>query len=164
MKPDTIDVYRPRALSDLGLWEAAGLRLKIYGLCAEGQALSDSLLEEARAVVREEVPPRVAAAGEDGGEANGEDGGLGFVIVHPGDLGLTVSVHWWIQGSVLCQHIRRRLWGAEAPLDTVKRPAVACVWELAVIDAEQRAWRETMMTARPDPEAYLRRRIAASQV
>ena len=90
MKPDTIEVYRPRALSDLGLWEAAGLRLKVYGLCAEGQALSDSLLEEARAVAREEVPPRVAA--------EGEDNGLGFVIVHPGDLGITVSVHWWIQG------------------------------------------------------------------
>ncbi|WP_119168820.1 hypothetical protein [Algihabitans albus] len=156
MNSERLERYRPRALSGLGRWDISPLRLKVYGLCAEGQALSDSLLEEARDFTRSEVPPRV--------EAEGQDNGLGFVIVHPGDLGVSISAHWWIQGSVLCQHIRRRLWGAKAPLDTVRRPVVACVWELAVIDAEQRAWRETMMTARPDPEAYLRRRVAAEDV
>ena len=59
MKPDTIDVYRPRALSDLGLWEAAGLRLKVYGLCAAEQALSDRLLEEARVAAEGEAAAKL---------------------------------------------------------------------------------------------------------
>ena len=59
---------------------------------------------------------------------------------------------------MLCQHIHRQFYGAEKPMDTVKRPVIACVWELAVINAEQEAWRKTMMTPDPDRNAYLNKR------
>lgn len=156
MKQGVTELYRPRAVSDLGLWEIAPLTLKVYGLVADGQQITDAAIDDARSFVNEDVPPLVAA--------EGEDNGLGFVIVHPGDLGLSILAHWWIQGSVLCQHIRRRLWGADRPMDTVARPVIACVWELALINAEQEAWRATMMTADPDPSAYLAARAAGDVV
>ena len=40
-------------------------------------------------------------------------------------------------------------------MDTVTRPVVGCVWELALINAEQEAWRRTMMKPEPSPAAYL---------
>ncbi|MBO9427018.1 hypothetical protein J7444_19945 [Labrenzia sp. R4_1] len=85
----------------------------------------------------------------------GDSNGLGFVILHPGDLGVTIAAQWWSQGSVLCQRIYRRQYDDDVPLDTIRRPSVACVWELEIINAEQTIWRETMMTLRPDRFAYL---------
>ena len=128
------------------LWDIEGLKLKISGeMVAQGQRF-----------LREEVLPVVAA--------EGDDDGLGFVILHPGDLGISTSVHWWIQGSVLCQQIHRQLYGAAEPMDMKTRPVVACVWELALINAEQEIWRRTMMTDPPSPAAYLEARadIAAA--
>lgn len=154
VKPGAAELYRPRAVSDLGLWEIDPLQLKAYGLVAGSRQITEAMIDEARAFVSTEVPPLVTA--------EGEDNGLGFVILHPGDLGVSVLAHWWIQGSVLCQHIRRRLWDAAVPMNTAARPVIACVWELALINAEQEAWRKTMMTEPPDPSAYLKARAAMS--
>lgn len=148
--------YKPRIVSDLGNWGIGPLQVKVYGILADGQALTASIIADARAFALKDVPPLVAA--------EGDDNGLGFIVIHPGDLGVSILVHWWIQGSVLCQHIQRTLWGQKDPMDTVSRPVVACVWELGLIDAEQRAWRETMMTERPDAQAYLDARASLSHV
>ena len=114
------------------------------------------MLSVAKAFLERDVPERVAAMGD--------SNGLGFVIIHPGDVGLTVAAHWWAQGSVLCQHIYRREYSAAEAMDTVTRPVVACVWELALINAEQEAWRETMMTTAPDRAAYLKSRSSLRTV
>ena len=90
--------YHPRKVSNLGIWEVGSLQLKVYGILAEGQKITEVLLNEARAFADTELPDLVAA--------EGEDNGLGFVIIHPGDLGVSILLHWWIQGSILCQHIK----------------------------------------------------------
>lgn len=141
------EVYQPRAVSDLGVWEVGSLHLKIYGLLATGKEVTHDMVSVAKAFLQRDVLERV--------DAMGDSNGLGFVIIHPGDLGLTVSAHWWAQGSVLCQHIYRQEYAAAEPMDTVARPVVACVWELALINSEQEAWRDTMMTREPDQAAYL---------
>ncbi len=156
MKHSVTERYRPRAVSDLGVWDVAPLKLKVYGILADGQEMTEQVVDTAQSFVGTEVPPLVAA--------EGEDNGLGFVIIHPGELGVSVLAHWWIQGSVLCQHIRRTLWGADAPMKTAARPVIACVWELALINAEQEAWRKTMMTAEPDALAYLQARAGLKVV
>lgn len=144
------EIYKPRAVSHLGLWAFGDLQFKVYGLLAEGQEITADMVARAQGFVREEVLPAVAA--------EGADDGLGFVILHPGELGVTTSVHWWIQGSVLCQRNHRQLYGAAEPMDTKTRPAVACVWELALINAEQEIWRRTMMVEPPSEAAYLKAR------
>lgn len=156
MNPGPIDVYRPRAVVDLGTWTAGAVAFKLYGLLARGKAVTPDMLSTARRFLDAEVLARV--------EAMGESNGLGFVIVHPGDTGLSIAAHWWAQGSVLCQHIHRRQYDEAAAMDTVTRPVVACVWELALIHAEQAAWRATMMTLDPDPSAYLSARAPMSAV
>ena len=151
-----LSVYQPRAVSNLGVWKIGHLRLKVYGITAEGQNLSDSIVSKARAFAQRDLPSLVAA--------EGEDDGLGFVIIHPGQLGVSVLLHWWTQGSVLCQHIERTLWGADTPMDTASRPVVACVWELGLINAEQCIWRDTMMVPEPDPDTYLDTRASMTEV
>ncbi|WP_234804009.1 hypothetical protein [Ensifer adhaerens] len=147
MNPSTIEVFHPRAVSHPGRWEIGDLRLKVYGLVADSHAIDGATVSLARSFAQADVLPRVA----DQGDSNG----LGFVIVHPGTLGLSISVHWWIQGSVLCQHIYRKQYSAAEPVDTRKRPVIACVWELALINAEQETWRKTMMTSEPSSSAYM---------
>ena len=147
MTAGPLEVYEPRAVSDLGVWEVGSLHLK---------EVTDDMLSLAKAFVERDVLERVAAMGD--------SNGLGFVIIHPGDLGLTVSAHWWAQGSVLCQHIYRREYSSDEAMDTVTRPVVACVWELALINAEQETWRQTMMTREPDRAAYLASRSSLRTV
>jgi hypothetical protein len=147
MNSQIIEIYHPRGVSNLGLWDVAGLKFKVYGLVADNKAIDQGMLILAQSFVQLDVLPRVA---DEGG-----DNGMGFVIIHPGELGISISAHWWIQGSVLCQHIYRRLYSATEPMDTVKRPVIASVWELALINVEQEAWRRTMMKSKPSPSVYL---------
>jgi hypothetical protein len=141
---------------DLGTWEVGHLKLKVYGILAPGRAFTNAIIDDAKAFVVQDLPSLVSA--------EGGDNALGFVIIHPGELGVSVLAHWWIQGSVLCQHIRRTLWGADRPMDTASRPVIACVWELGLINAEQQLWRDTMMSVEPDPASYLSARAALSVV
>ncbi|MDX3975263.1 hypothetical protein [Shinella sp.] len=156
MNAGATELYRPRAVQHLGLWQVDPLTLKVYGVVADGKDVTGAMLDDAKAFVSQALPPLVAA--------EGQDNGLGFVIIHPGELGISVLAHWWIQGSVLCQHIRRTLWGAQKPMETATRPVIACVWELGLIHAEQQVWRETMMTGKPDADAYLKTRAAIAVV
>lgn len=147
MSPTTIEIYRPRGVSNLGQWEIGDLKLKIYGLVADNKMIDQAMISLAQSFVRQDVLLRVAD--------EGDDNGMGFLIIHPGELGVSISAHWWIQGSVLCQHIYRKLYSAAEPMDTVKRPVIACVWELALINAEQEAWRKAMMKSEPSPSVYM---------
>ncbi|NGN44406.1 hypothetical protein G6N74_25360 [Mesorhizobium sp. CGMCC 1.15528] len=147
MSSETIEIYRPRGVSNLGRWDIGDLKLKIYGLVADNRKIDQATVTLAQSFVRQDVLPRVAE--------EGDDNGMGFVIIHPGELGVSISAHWWIQGSVLCQHIYRKLYSASEPMDTVKRPVIACVWELGLINAEQEAWRKAMMKSEPSPSAYM---------
>lgn len=151
-----IDVYQPRHVEHLGRWKTAGPLFKIYGLLADGRTIDEPMTALARQVVDQQVLPRV--------KMQGQSNDLGFVIIHPGTLGLTVSSHWWCQGSVLGQYNYRTLYGAAAPPDAGTAHTVGCVWELALIHAEQEAWRRTMMTQAPSPQAYLQARAALDVV
>ncbi|KJF70117.1 hypothetical protein [Agrobacterium arsenijevicii] len=156
MSTGVTELYSPRSVEYLGLWDVGHIKLKIYGVVAAGKELTSSMIDDAKAFVVQDLPPLVSA--------EGDDNGLGFVIIHPGDLGISVLAHWWIQGSVLCQHIRRTLWGADRPMNTATRPVIACVWELGLINAEQQLWRDTMMTGQPDAGSYLNSRAAIAVV
>ncbi len=156
MSAGITEIYRPRDVSNLGLWQMEGLAFKVYGIVANGKKIDKQLVSQARSFVINEVPEIVAV--------EGYNNGLGFVIIHPGELGISVLAHWWVQGSVLCQHIHRQLWDEKSPIDTTTRPVIACVWELGLINAEQEIWRKTMMGATPDTSAYLETRAHLSAV
>lgn len=151
MNSSPIEIYKPRMTADRGVWDLGVIQFKVYDLLADGKNVTDEMIETADTFLREEVVPNA--------EKMGDNNGLGFVIIHPGDLGLTIAAQWWAQGSVLCQRIYRRKYDDIVPLDTISRPAVACVWELEIITAEQSIWRETMMKPQHDKSAYLKTRV-----
>lgn len=150
MSARPVEMYRPRAVSMHGVRSVGPLEMKIYGLCAEGQMVTDEMMSRCVEVLKTEVLPQVAATDD--------SNDLGFVIVHPGEMGLSISAHWWIQGCVLCQHFFRQTYGNQQPIAPHPRPVIGCVWELALVNAEQEAWRETMMIGAPKRSAYLGRR------
>lgn len=156
MNSSVTEIYNPREVTDLGIWQIEGLNFKVYAIIADGQMMSEELLSEAKSFVVDQVPELVAK--------EGHDNGLGFVIIHPGEFGVSILAHWWIHGSVLCQHIRRRIWDQDKPMDTQTRPVIACIWELGLINAEQEIWRKTMMGVKPDPSVYLETRATLKVV
>lgn len=103
--------------------------------------------QTARHFIREDVLPRMTSLGD--------SNGLGFAIIHPGTTGLSISVHWWAQGSVLCQRFFRQLYGTDTPLDMTERPSIGCVWEMGIIAEETKIWRDTMMAEVPNLQGYL---------
>ncbi|MEL7254094.1 MAG: hypothetical protein AAGL23_07955 [Pseudomonadota bacterium] len=143
----THEVYAPRPVTFLGAWSFPGLQLKIYGLSAEDRPITDAMEAAARQFIENDVLPSMNALGD--------SNGLGFAILHPGTAGLSIPVHWWTQGSVLCQRFYRQLYGADAPLNMTERPSIGCVWEMEIVAQETRIWRETMMVDVPDANAYL---------
>lgn len=149
-------LYRPRAVSDLGLWDLKAVTFKAYGLVAEGKSISADMKEAAWAFLKLEVLPSVAEMGD--------SNGLGFVILHPGDIGFTVCANWWAHGSVLCQHKYRKQYTDAVRLDITTRPVVGCVWELGIINLEQEFWRETMMQPKPDRARYLAKRPQSTEI
>lgn len=146
------ELYRPRKISNRGIWDLGDIQFKIYDLLAEGKTVSDEMIKTAESFLRGDV---LMAA-----QKMGDSNGLGFVIIHPGDLGITIAAHWWAQGSVLCQRIYRHQYTDALPLDTINRPAIACIWELEIIAAEQIIWCETMMKLQTDKSAYLKKSAA----
>ncbi len=44
MNAGTIEIYRPRDVSTLGDWNIAGLKLKAYGLAADGRRIDDAMV------------------------------------------------------------------------------------------------------------------------
>ncbi|MEM8796926.1 MAG: hypothetical protein AAGE61_15285 [Pseudomonadota bacterium] len=147
MNNGPVEIYHPRATAFRAIWEFDAIKFKVYDLLAHGKTVTDDMIETARTFLRETVVLDV--------EKMGDSNDLGFVIIHPGDLGVTIAAQWWAQGSILCQRIYRHQYDDAAPLDTISRPAVACVWELEIIQAEQAIWRETMMKSKTDKFAYL---------
>ncbi|MEM7480926.1 MAG: GNAT family N-acetyltransferase [Acidobacteriota bacterium] len=143
--------YAPRPVTPLGvdLWE--GWSIKLYSLSADGSPAPDEQVEEARRRVRSTLP-----------EGAQDDGrfGMAFALLHAGTEANWLLVDWWTEGGIL----RQRL--LAAPLDRpLEYQAVhnadlhACVWEMAVIDHERRAWVETVMANPDGPDfgAYLGR-------
>ena len=140
--------YSPRKLnSHLGIWDCGSHRFKVYGIVAENRSITDSVTKNARQFLEKDVIERI--------RLHNDSDGLGFVIIHPGSLGTSVLAHWWIQGSVLCQLVKRWLPGSPVPIDMSEKNVLGCVWELGLIHAEQMIWRDTMMGEAADPDNYL---------
>jgi hypothetical protein len=164
--------HRPRPIRFLGLHETVGWTLKVYGIAARGERPRPALVEAIRVLAPTVLPspavwPGAADAGDGAGGSGGSGGGdparygLGFVIVHDAGDYCFALYDWWAGEN----EIHQRLYSA--PLDDPDAmrphptPAVGCVWELAVLDHERRAWLRHVLTrdGGPDVGGYLRDRF-----
>ena len=143
----TTELYEPRHLSNMGKWRIGSLDLKVYGIAASGRHISDEMIDDARQQVKAEIVELVASFGG--------SNDVGFAIFHAGSEGATISTFWWAMGDLLCRHKSRQPYGSLEAVDLSRGPAIACVWELAVIAAERDAWRDAMMSSRPNRDVYM---------
>ncbi|WP_210337649.1 hypothetical protein [Ensifer sp. ENS02] len=51
MNTGTIEIYRPRDVSTLGDWNIGGLKLKAYGVAADGRHIDDAMVTLAQSFV-----------------------------------------------------------------------------------------------------------------
>jgi hypothetical protein len=119
--------YEPRSIS---LLDRDG-RLKHYGIALHDRVPRPALAAATRRVAGEVIP----------------DGASGFTIAHDGATAGFVFACWWANENEL----HRRMFVAPlddpAALEPADGTAMACVWELEVIDFERRAWLEDVLKA-----------------
>ncbi len=142
--------YRPRRFRQLGMWTAGPLRLKAYGITSShGRPGPGQELQRAAVHHLHRLPPIAKAEGHHG---------LGFVVLHEGEQGTWLLMDWWAHTDICCQRLSHAEKGSTefVPVD---RPLLACVWESVILSFERNAWVSTMLTASPDPQAYLDTRL-----
>ncbi|MDQ0467230.1 hypothetical protein [Labrys wisconsinensis] len=137
--------WAPRTVVRLGPWSCGGVPLKTYGILADAAApLGEPLVAAAQQAVDGASAQLAATAHE----------GLGFVILHRGTQGIWLLLHWWVHGGICAQVLWRSEIAGPVSFAPLGRPLMACVWELALIDYERRAYVRTVMAGR-GPQAYL---------
>ena len=140
--------YCKREFRRLDRWELAGHRLKVYGISVPGRAdrLAE-LLGAARGYAERSLP----LAAKDAGSSSG----LGYAILHVGDPGTWLLVHWWAHQNIVCQRLALASHDAADFQSMDDRPFHACVWEQVVIQRERDSWVRHMMSKEPDTDRYL---------
>ena len=138
------NAYAPRLaqfISDetIGEW-----RLKLYGLADPEKGVRRELLEATRAHAVDSLP---------------EQGyGAGFAIAH--DAAYPIALVYWWQGI---NELHQRSFVGETidALEPVQLTPAGCVYELAIVEFERRAWIDDVIgnPDGPDLERYLGRRF-----
>ena len=147
------NAYKPRRAWFQELMQVGSMFIKVNAICADGKAIDDAVLAEAKAKILEAEPDMVRTP----------QLGAGFAILHEGEEGRWLLLHWWLGGGICA----RKLWRADLAPDAEFEDApvhlFACVWELAIIDFERRAWTETAMSQKPVSD-YIARRFSGETV
>ncbi|GAA0784575.1 hypothetical protein E1180_01440 [Roseibium denhamense] len=139
-------IYAPRHLKNSGVRAFQCGNFKLYILSAGQTAPSNPDLADASELLETHIKnlfnpetPEVT----------------GFVILHFGSDGTTISINWWVEGCVLCQEVVRRHKNGVDPIPQMRRHVTGCVWELALINHERESWLSFMMGSQQDRTAYL---------
>lgn len=145
--------YAARTVRFLGLWEHGGWRMKVYGIslgpAPPANRLVASAMDAARTVLGQ---PAVTSTRY----------GIGYIGIHEGRGENLVFVDWWGNENEIFHHVF--ISSPEAPdrlQNVTDGSRIACVWDLAVIEFERRAWIQSVL-ARPEApgfEEYLRIRL-----
>lgn len=138
-------VARPIRFQEI--WEADGWRLKVYGIAYRRPAPRRELVVVAKRLALVALPQPPEA---------GNRYGVGFLGAHDARGGCYVFIDWWADENELHHH--PFLGPSPEDLRPVRPDeSIACVWDLAVIDFERRAWLETVLknSGAPDLDAYL---------
>ena len=143
-----VPAYQPRRFSHCGLWIIDGLSCKTYTIEKPGcTTVETSLRDRARDYLEDALPGLR--------QREGEDHGLGYVIVHAGEQRNWLLAHWWAHQDIVLAHL------ASSGLQSTQfesqdhRAFHACVWEHVVIDHERNAWVSEMMREGGNSADYL---------
>lgn len=154
-----LSLYAPRPITFLGLHEAPGATLKVYGIRRASGTPGEALVAAATRVADAYLAaPRAAchAGGVDWAARTQHP--LGVLMVHEGREAFFVVLDVWFDENMLRHHVWCAPLASPESLESLAAADVTyCVWELAVIEHERRAWLRHVFTreGRVDREAYL---------
>jgi hypothetical protein len=140
--------HEPRPIRFLRRERAGAWRLKLYGIALPGQQVRGELADAAMELAPSVFP---SPARDDGRY------GIGFVTVHDAATFCFALYYWWESAN----ECRYRAYASPrddpTALAKIEEPGVGCVWELAVVDFESRAWLEHVLDNPdgPDFDRYL---------
>lgn len=140
-------IYAPRAARFEGLVACGVATIKLSIIEADAaRPVKSTAIDAAKAMIAG-TGDRLAAT---------QNLKAGFAILHQGEEGLWLLLHWWLEGGI-ATHI---LWRSDLDGNPEFVPAepllMACVWELGIIDFERRAWMETAMSGKPISDYLMR--------
>ena len=140
--------YRPREFKFEGVEQLGGISFKIYTITASQDAsIPGGMLNNAYRYI-DAVLPAVR-------QEEGSDHGLGYVILHAGEMSNWLLIHWWAHSDIALRLLASAEIGTTAFSSQDHKRFHACVWEHVVIDHERLAWVRRAMTADAQPADYL---------
>jgi hypothetical protein len=144
--------YEPRPIRFIRREDVDGWRLKLYGITMAGKEPREEFVAATRDLA-DSILPRPAVSGD--------RYGVGFATAHDAATFCIALVYWWQSENELHQRIYVSPKENPTALTQVADQPAGCVWELAVVDFECRAWIEDVLAnpAGPDIDRYLERRV-----
>jgi hypothetical protein len=146
--------YKPRHVRFIRREDVEGWQLKLYGIALNGREPDPRFVEATHTLAASVLPqPPVAD----------DRYGVGFATAHDATSLYIALVYWWQSENELHQRIYVSPKGGPIVFEQVENQPTGCVWELAVVDFERRAWIEDVLAnpEGPDVARYLERRFGA---
>jgi hypothetical protein len=145
--------YKPRHVRFIRREDVAGWQLKLYGIALNGKEPDPPFVEATRDLAASILPQPPATDNRYG---------VAFATAHDATSLYIALVYWWQSENEL--HQRIYLSPKEEPIafTQVENQPTGCVWELAIVDFERRAWIEDVLANPdgPDLDRCLERRLA----
>jgi hypothetical protein len=144
--------YKARHVRFVRREEVEGWRLKLYSIALNGKEPSPECVGATRDLAASGLPqPPVAD----------DRYGVAFATAHDATSLYIALIYWWQSENELHQRIYVSPKGEPISFTQVENQPAGCVWELAIVDFERRAWIEDVLAgpAGPDLERYLDRRF-----
>ena len=138
--------WTPRTVRRLGQWTSGTTPPKAYAILAEPGTEPDAAIAARAAEIVAGAGSQIAATAQEG---------IGFVILHQGREGVWLLLHWWIDGGICAQLLWRSALTDPLVFTPLGRPMMACVWELALIDHERRAYVRSLSATSDGVATYL---------
>ena len=144
--------YSPRHVRFVRRENVDGWRLKLYGIALNGKEPDPGFVEATRDLAASVLPRPAEAV---------DRYGVAFATAHDARSAYIALIYWWQSENELHQRIYVSPKKTPNSFRQVENQPAGCVWELAIVDFERRAWIEDVLAnpSGPDLERYLDRRL-----
>lgn len=136
--------YIPRRTRFIELFELVGWKVKLYGITLDPSTDTSRAVSALKSVVESCLPQPAHTSARYG---------AAFAIFHTARDANYFLVDWWTEENVLQHRLYRApLDEPHAHEDFAPSGAVACVWELRVIEYERDAWVKHVLSHGENPD------------
>lgn len=144
--------YVKRPIRPLGLFESDnGIPFKGYGIHHAGERaplIDEHVLADAKERINEVAAAEIPTTAHHG---------VGFYIVHQGQIGTWLMVDWWVSNILLHHRVFRSAGDRGDTFKPLEGTAlICCTWEFAAMAYERDAWVRKLKSKEPNSlEIYL---------